>query len=117
MHWGCWTLLFHETSYPLRYGPGDLTDKIDFSMSIDLAGPRPILKDLVYWEERRLDRNYGTSTVLPPSTGFTSAVAATQHVKNHAGFFKKTKSYYILNHVGDFLSQKPHFPMKTHVVF
>ena len=36
----------YETSFPSWYGPADLTDKMYFSMSIDLAGQNLILKDL-----------------------------------------------------------------------
>ncbi len=46
VRWGCWTLVIHETLLPLSCGPEDLTDKINFAMSIDLAGQYLILIDL-----------------------------------------------------------------------
>ena len=39
-------VLFHDTAFPLSYGPEGLSDKSNFTMSIDIAAPWLSLMDI-----------------------------------------------------------------------
>jgi len=51
VHWGFWTLFFHETPFPLNCGLQDTTEKRSCSKTFGLNGKNMTLKDLEYGYE------------------------------------------------------------------
>ena len=67
-------MFFHETTFTLRYGPEYLTDKMYFSVSIDLRGSPLMSKDLGYDDENKEvcvppKRTKSSITALPAGPG------------------------------------------------